>query len=185
MSAGGRPGDIVWRPSIATRLGWIVLASTFLVGTSWLATTGELGRSEVVVFTLTDATLVGLTPVVLLRWRMVLGVDALSLVFVRVRRIDLRDVVGAKVLPREGLTFVLDDGTTQSFGGLANSRLAERRAVPSRADRAAHAVLAAAAVVRGEDPPAQYRLPPMRGLRRVLVEDGILALLVAMVAGSW
>lgn len=163
----------------------MLLVGVFLVGTSWLAARGPLSLRDGIVFGCADIAFVALSPVVLFRWRMVLDSDALSLVFLRVRRMEVRTIVEAKVVPREGLTFVLDDGGTESFGALGHNAWAHRRKTATRADLAARAVLAAAAAARGEDPPAAYRLPPMRGMRRAMVEDGILALVVGLVAGNW
>lgn len=180
-----RDGVNVWRLSVRARLAWVLFVGVFLIGTSWLATSDPLSLRDGIVFGCADIAFVALSPVVLFRWRMVLDSDVLYLVFLRVRRIEVRRIVEAKVVPREGLTFVLDDGGTQSFGALGNNAWAHRRKTATRADLAARAVLVAAATARGEDPQAEYRLPPMKGLKRAMVEDGILALIVGLVAGNW
>ena len=170
---------------MGARLAWLLVGAAFLVGTTWLATSGPVSLEDAVLFGGADLAFVALTPVVLRRWRMVLDPDALYLVFVRVRRVELARIVDAKVVPRDGLTFVLDDGTTESFGALGNAAWSHRRRTATRADLAARGVLGAAALARGEEPPAEYRLPPMKGLKRVAVEDGVVALVVGVIAGSW
>ncbi|WP_207024801.1 hypothetical protein [Phycicoccus sp. DTK01] len=185
MSEVRRHGVNVWRPSVRARLSWVLLVTVFLVGTTSLAMSGPLPTKDGLLFACADIAFISLSPVVLFRWRMVLGSDVVSLVFLRVRRIELRRIVEAKVVPREGLTFVLDDGSTESFGALGNTAWAHRRATASRADLAARAVLVAAAEARGEEPPLAYRLPPIKGLKRAAVEDGIWALVVGLIVGNW
>jgi hypothetical protein len=131
-----------------------------------------------------DIAFISLSPVVLFRWRIVLDSDVVSLMILSVRQIELRRIVEAKVVPREGLTFVLNDGSTESFGALGNNAWAHRRKAASRADLAARAVLVAAAA-RGEALPVEYRLPPMKGVKRAAVEDGIWPLVVGLIVGNW
>ena len=185
MSEVRRDGENVWRPSARARLAWVLLATVFLTGTTWLAMNGPLSLKDGILFGCADIAFISLSPVVLFRWRMVLDSEVVSLVFLRVRRIELGRIVEAKVVPREGLTFVLDDGSTESFGALGNNAWAHRRKAASRADLAARAVLVAAAAARGEEPPVEYRLPPMKGLKRAAVEDGIWALVVGLIVGNW
>lgn len=179
-----RTGDNVWRPGATLRLAWLVLGVAFLAGTGWLASDGALSLRDKVLFGAADVAAVTPLPVVLFRWRMVLEADALYLVFLRVRRVPVRDIVDAKAVPKDGLTFVLRDGQTESFGALGNTAWGHRRASPTRADLAARAVLRAAAEARGEEPPGDYRLTPMRGLRKAAIEGGIWAAIVGLLIGN-
>lgn len=180
MTEVRRLGDNIWRPSVGLRLAWLLLGTALLVGTAWLASDGELSIKDKVMFGTGDIGAVTLLPVVLFRWRMVLDCDAVYFVFLRVRRVPVEEIVEAKTVPRDGLTFVLRNGREESFGALANSAWGHRRETPTRADRAAGAVLSAAAAARGEAPPADFRLPPMRGLRRAAIEGGIWAAIVGL-----
>lgn len=173
-------GDNIWRPSVGLRLTWLLLGAVLLAGTAWLASDGELSLKDEIMFGTGDISAVILLPVVLFRWRMVLDRDAVYFVFLRVRRVPVEEIVDAKTVPREGLTFVLRNGRRESFGALANSAWGHRRETPTRADRAARVVLCAAAAARGEVPPADFRLPPMRGLKRAAVEGGIWAAIVGL-----
>ncbi|KAA1422222.1 hypothetical protein FE697_013715 [Mumia zhuanghuii] len=177
-------GDNIWRPSPGHRLSGLLVGAAFLAGTTWLASNGELSLKDKILFGAADITLVILLPVMLFRWRMVLDRDAVTFVFLRVRRVPIEEIVDAKTVPRDGLTFVLRDGGQESFAGLANSAWGHRRTTPTRADNAAREVLCAAAAARGEIPPADFRLPPMRALKRAAVEGGIWAALVALFVGN-
>ena len=87
-------------------------------------------------------------------------------------------------MPREGLTFVLSDGREESFGAVGNSAWGHRKKTATRADLAARAVLCAAATALGEVPASDYRLPPMKGLRKAAIEGGIWAAIVGFLLSS-
>ncbi|WP_182377175.1 hypothetical protein [Nocardioides sp. WS12] len=123
-------------------------------------------------------TLLSLLPVVLFRWRIVVERDDLLLVFLRVRRVSLKEVVEAKSVAREGLVFVCRDGSEHSFGGLGNSAWAHRRKWPTHTDLVARDVLQAAAGARGEEGPLDYRLPPVRGLMAAAMQWSVGAAIV-------
>jgi hypothetical protein len=160
------------------------MGAAFLAGTTWLASEGGLSVRDKIAFGSADVAAVTLLPIVFFRWRMVLESDDLYLVFLRARRLALREIVEAKSVPGDGLTFALSDGRTESFAAVANSAWGHRRRTPTRADLAARAVLCAAARARGEVPPMDYRLPPLRGLKKSAVEGGIWATIVGLFLGN-
>ncbi|GAA4103868.1 hypothetical protein GCM10023066_53100 [Nocardioides kongjuensis] len=167
-------GPGVWRPGPGLRIAWLVIGVLFVSGTTWLYLDGEvLSDGDVPLFAVSDLVAVVVLPVVLLRWRLVLTGDELVRVFFRIRRIPLREVVDARNVSRQGLTFVCADGRELTFGGVANSAWGHRRTTPTRADLVARAVLSAAATAQGEEPPVDYRLPPMTGLKQEIIEQGI------------
>ena len=179
-----RAGDNIWRPSVGLRLSWLLMGAAFLAGTAWLASEGGLSLRDKIAFSAADVAAVTVLPIVFFRWRMVLDNDHLCLVFVRARRLAVREIVEAKSVPGDGLTFVLSDGRTESFAAVANNAWGHRRRTPTRADLAARAVLCAAARARGDVPPMNYRLPPMRGLKKAAIEGGIWAAIVGLFVGN-
>jgi len=184
MSQVRRTGDNIWRPGVTLRLAWLVTGAALMAGTLWLVADGDLSRIQLLTFA--AATLVGvvLLPVVLFRWRMVLERDELLLVFLSVRRLPLSEVVGAKMIAREGLTFVCEGGREESFGALGNTAWGHKSEVPTRADLAARTILIAAAEARGEVPPLDYRLPPMGGLKKAALRVGIWTAIVSLILGD-
>lgn len=168
-----RSGDHVWWPSTGSRAIVAVLAIAVGAGYLWLLREGDLSVAQHVLYAATVGSCAFLLPFVLFRWRLVLEPDELIRVFVRTERVPLREVVAAKVVPREGLVFECADGTTLSFGACGNSAWAHRRHHASRADLIARTVLRAAATARGEDAPHDYRLPPVKGLRQAAAEYGL------------
>lgn len=179
-----RAGDNIWRPSVGLRFSWLLIGAAFLAGTAWLASEGGLSLRDKIAFGAADVAAVTVLPIVFFRWRMVLDSDDLHLVFLRTRRLAVREIVEAKSVPGDGLTFVLSDGRTESFAAVASSAWGHRRTTPTRADLAARAVLCAAALARGEVPPMNYRLPPMRGLKKPAIEGGIWAAIVGLFLGN-
>ena len=180
-----RFGENVWRPSVASRAAYLLLGLAFLAGTAWLASDGgPLSPRDLVMFAVGGLIAVIGLPIVLFRWRMVLEPDELLLVFVRVRRLPLREIVGAKCVAKQGLVFVREDGSEESFAALGNTAWAHRRAKPTPGDLAARAVLCAAARVRGEVAPVDFRLGPVSGIRRAAVEGGIAAFVIGLFLGE-
>jgi len=180
-----RTGHNVWRPGVGLQLTWLVICVAFVAGTAWLALSGGgLSAKDKITFGSADLAAVVFLPVILLRWRMVLEHNELILVFLRARRIPLRNIVGAKTVPKQGLTFVLADGQEHSFSALGNTAWGHRRTEATRADLAARTVLTAAAQARGEVPEFGYRLPPMRGLKKAAIEGGIWAMIVGFFLGN-
>jgi hypothetical protein len=169
---------------VGLRVSWLLIVVALLAGTAWLASGGGLSFRDRIVFGAADVAAVTLLPVVFFRWRMVLDSDDLYLVFLRARRLAVREIVEAKSVPRDGLTFILTDGRTESFAAVANTAWGHRSTTPTRADLAARAVLCAAARARGEAPPTDYRLPPMRGLKKAALEGGIWAAIVSLFVGN-
>ncbi len=178
-----RSGENLWRPSLGSRVLTATLALLLGVGYVWSLSEGlTLGKH---LYYGALATFGAVTvPVVLFRWRLVLEPDELIRVFLRVRRVPIRDIVAAKVVPREGFVFVCADGSELSFGALGNSPWSYRRAEPTRADLVARAVLCAAARQRGEEPPLDFRLPPPTGFVRAAIEVGIWAAVIGLVTGG-
>jgi len=175
-----RSGAGVWRPSPGLRITWLVVGILFVSGTVWLYLDGEqLSDREILLFATADLVAVVVLPVMLLRWRLVLVDEELIRVLFRVRRIPVREIVEARNVARQGLTFVTADGRELAFGGLGNSAWGHRRGKPTRADIVARTVLCAAASARGEEPPFDYRLPPMTGLVQAMIEHGIAAGIIA------
>lgn len=180
-----RYGDDVWRPSPGLRASYLLIAAAFLVGTTWLYLGGDvLSLRDKVMFSVADLSAVSLLPLILFRWRLVLDRDELSFVFVRVRRLAVRDIVDAKCVAKEGLVFVCSDGTTESFGALGNTAWGHRRTSPTRSDLVARKVLCAAATARGDVPPSDFRLGPLRGVKRAAVEGGIAAFVLGLILGE-
>jgi hypothetical protein len=176
-------GGGVWRPSPGLRLAGLVIGVLFVGTTVWLYADGEvLSNRDVLLFGVADVVAVVVLPIVLFRWRLVLEDDELVRVFFRVRRLPLHQVVEARNVSRQGLTFVTADAQQMSFGGLGNSAWGHRRSRPGRADLVARAVLCAAAAARGEEPPVDYRLPPMSGLWAAIIEGGIWGAIVGFLA---
>jgi hypothetical protein len=179
-----RSGPGVWRPGPGTRAGYLLVGLGLLLGSLWLATHGPISTGHRVEYVVVDLAIVLGLPVVLLRWRLVLEQDELVLVFVRARRLDLREIVAARCVAKQGLVFVCADGSEHSFAGLGNSAWGHRRRHPTRADLAARAVLCAAATARGEVPPVDFRLPPLSGRLQAALEGGVVAFLLGLVLGD-
>ena len=166
-------GEGVWRPSPGLRITWLIIGVLLLATTIWLYADGEvLTDRDVLLFGVADLLAVVVLPVVLLRWRLVLEDDELARVSFRVHRLPIHQVVEARNVSRRGLTFVTADGRQMTFGGLGNSAWGHRRSGPTRADLVARAVLCTAAAARGEEPPVDYRLPPMSGWWAAIIEGG-------------
>lgn len=176
----GRPVDRVWRPGRGTLITYLFLAAALSMATAWLASDDALTASETVMYGSVSAAFVLLTPVVLLRWRIVIADHDLLLVFLRVRRIPLREIVGAKGVAREGLVFVCRDGSEHSFQGLGNSAWGHRRRRPTHSDLVARDVLAAASMARGEDAQLDFRLPPVQGGKQAALQAGIVAAVIGI-----
>jgi hypothetical protein len=178
-------GHNVWRPGVGQQLACLAIGLGFIGASAWLTVDpADTSMRDRVLVGAAGVLAVVLLPVCLFRWRMLLKQDELVLVFLRTRRLPLREIVAAKTVPRQGLTFVLADGQEDSFGALVNSAWAHRRKEATRADLAARTVLIAAAQARGEVPDFGYRLPPMRGLKRAAIEGGIWAGIVGFFLGS-
>lgn len=175
-----RHGEHIWRASGGLQIAWLVVCLAFLAGTTSLHAHGGLSTKQTVLYAVSDVCIVIFLPVMRFRWRMVLDPDELVFVFLRVRRLPLAEIVEAKSVVRQGLVFVCKDGTEESFGALANSARAHRRDTPTKADLAARTVLCAAARVRGEPAPVDYRLPPLSGVRRAALEGGVVAFILGL-----
>ena len=180
-----RSGDNLWRPSFGLRAAYLLVGLAFLAATVWLALDGgPLSSKDLVEFSVADLVVVVGLPIVLFRWRLVLEADELILVFVRVRRLAVREIVEAKCVAGRGLVFVCKDGSEQSFGALGNTAWGHRRKDPTRTDLAARQVLSAAATARGEAPPVDYRVPPLSGLKRAAIKGGIVAFVIGLFLGD-
>ncbi|BBH18624.1 hypothetical protein Back2_29110 [Nocardioides baekrokdamisoli] len=174
----------VWRPSVGSRAALTLTGIVLLGATITLAITGPMTTKSWLIFTLGDCAWIVGIPVVLFRWRLVLSATELSMVFLRTRRIPVRDIVEVKCVARQGLVFVTRNGHEESFGAFGNSIWSQKRSTPSKADLVAREVLRAAAVARGEEPDLDYRLPPITGLKRAAIEGGIWAAIVGIFLGS-
>jgi hypothetical protein len=156
-----------------------VVGLAFVATASWLLFGGgPLSLRDRIEFTAGDLVALVVLPVALFRWRLVLERDELAFVFLRVRRVALRDIVEAKCVAGRGLVFVRGDGSDESTQLVSNSAWGHRRKRPTRADLIARTVLCAAAESRGEAPPVDYRLPPLSGLRRASIRGFIAAILI-------
>jgi hypothetical protein len=180
-----RSGGNVWRPTRKTHVANTVGGLVLLALTVWLLLDdGPLSIKDTIVFLIGDVVLVIAVPTALFRWRIVLEKDELLFVFLRVRRLAVRDIVEAKCIAGRGVVFVSRDGSDESTCMVANGAWAHRRASPTRADLLARAVLCAAAEARGEVPPVDYRLPPATGFRRVAIRGGIVGFLAGLFLGN-
>lgn len=161
-----------------------MLLGAFLVGGStWmLSESGPMSVGSLLKFGLADLATLLVLPVALLRWRLVLEPDELILVFLRVRRLPLQDIVEAKCVAGRGLVFVCRNGVEESTQLVGNTAWAHRRKRPTRADLLARAVLCAAADARGDAPPVDYRLAPTSGLKRAALKGGLVALIIGLLA---
>jgi hypothetical protein len=162
-----------------------VLGAAFVAATIWLTAGGEelSVRDILLLVGVSLLSLVGV-PIILFRWRMILEPEELLLVWASVRRVALVEVVDAKCVANQGLVFVLRDGSEEAFGALGNTAWDHRRRNPTTADLAARAVLCAAATARGEDPPIDFRLPPLRGLKKAAVRGGIVSAILGFLLSS-
>lgn len=179
-----RSGENVWRPPVGVLIMSVGLGAAALLLTYWLYSTGEpLSLRDRIVFPACDLMAVVLVPVAVLRWRVVLEPDELIFVFLRVRRLALREIVDARCVANRGLVFVCRDGSEEATELLGNSFRGHRRVRPTRSDLAARTVLCAAARLRGESPPYDFRLGPIAGRKEAMIEGGIWALIVGIFLG--
>ncbi|MGZ4524230.1 MAG: hypothetical protein ACXVXO_12570 [Mycobacteriaceae bacterium] len=117
-----RSGDNVWRPSFGNRAVALLVGLAWLAGTTWLAQSGPASPKEMIEAAVGDLFVLIALPIALFRWRMVLEYDELVCVFIRVRRLNLREIVDAKCVAKQGLVFVCKDGSEHSFGAVGNGR---------------------------------------------------------------
>jgi hypothetical protein len=178
-------GDIVWRPSLVADLLNGVGGLACLAGVTWLLLAGgPLSVVQEIACVLGGISLVVAVPPAVLRWRLVLERDELVFVFLTTRRLPLREIVDVKSAGNDGLVFTCSDGTQESTSLLGNGLRSHRRANPTQSDLAARAVLCAAARARGEVPPTDFRLPPVKLTKRSLAGGFVLAFVVSLLLGG-
>ncbi|WP_300680451.1 hypothetical protein [Nocardioides sp.] len=171
-------GGVVWRPSLPAKVLTGLLGLVGGTACAWLLLTGDdqslkdQGLQALCVI----AALVAVPPAVF-RWRVVLERDELLFVFLSTRRLPVRDIVQATCSSGDGVAFVCADGRSESTSLVGNGLWSHRRTKPTDADLMARTVLCAAAEARGEAPPTEFRLPPVRLTKRQLLRGGVFAFL--------
>jgi hypothetical protein len=178
-------GGTVWRPNLAGNLVNGVGGLAFLALLLWmLLDGGPLSMKQTILSVLGVVFLVVAVPPAVFRWRLVLERDELLLVFLTTRRLPLQEIVEARSDRGGGLVFICRDGSRESTSLLSNGLRSHRRANPTAADLAARAVLCAAAEARGEFPPRDFRLPPVRLSKKSVVRAGVFAFVLGLFLGE-
>jgi hypothetical protein len=178
-------GDIVWRPSLTAKLLHGLGGPACLALVMWmLFAGGPLSVLQEITCVLVGISLVVAVPPSVLRWRLVLERDELVFVFLTTRRLPLREIVDVKSAGNSGLVFTCSDGTQESTSLLGNGLRSHRRANPTQSDLAARAVLCAAARARGEVPPVDFRLPPVKLSKRSLTRGVVVGFVLSLFLGG-